>query len=178
MSELTISKLVSEAHATSTEKGWHDPATQPDRPTLECAYWLTRALVAVTDGIEALGNHRPPGEVRRMVVRRMAGLPERLAAAEKMSSADLHTLARIALIGCEVSEAIEAAHECMTKGIGLATSTTSTSGKLLGYPSEIADVIIRAADEAAQAGVDLAKGLERKMAFNQTRPVRHGGKAL
>lgn len=52
----------------------------------------------------------------------------------------------------------------------------------LGLPSitcaeeEIADEIIRALDKAAAFGVDIAKAIAVKMAYNASRPALHGGK--
>jgi len=41
---------------------------------------------------------------------------------------------------------------------------------------ELADAIIRIADFCGKKGWDLTNALEMKMAFNRTRPFRHGNK--
>lgn len=41
---------------------------------------------------------------------------------------------------------------------------------------ELADVIIRALDTAAALGVDIDRAVRVKLAYNETRPHRHGGK--
>lgn len=41
---------------------------------------------------------------------------------------------------------------------------------------ELADIFIRTCDNAKHLGVNLASAVERKHAFNATRPYRHGGK--
>jgi hypothetical protein len=41
---------------------------------------------------------------------------------------------------------------------------------------EIADEIIRALDKAEAFGVDVAKAIAVKMAYNTSRPLLHGGK--
>jgi hypothetical protein len=52
----------------------------------------------------------------------------------------------------------------------------------LGLPAltcleeELADIIIRALDDAAYLGVDIARAVTVKHAFNASRPHRHGGK--
>lgn len=43
-----------------------------------------------------------------------------------------------------------------------------------GIPSELADVIIRALDIAAHLDIDIEKAVAEKMAYNRTRPKRHG----
>lgn len=78
----------------------------------------------------------------------------------------------IALIHSEASEALEAYRE-----IGL-DSRTREDGKPDDVPSEFADILIRLLDECRRHGVDLEDEYERKMAYNRTRPYRHGGKRL
>lgn len=45
-----------------------------------------------------------------------------------------------------------------------------------GFPSELADCIIRLFDLAEDLGIDIADEIERKMRYNATRTHRHGGK--
>lgn len=51
-------------------------------------------------------------------------------------------------------------------------------GKPQGMASEMADILIRLLDSAYRYGVDLEAEYERKMAYNRTRPPRHGGKRV
>lgn len=78
----------------------------------------------------------------------------------------------IALLHSEVSEALEAYRD-----IGF-DSRTREDGKPDDVASEYADVLIRLLDDAYRNGIDLEYEYERKMAFNRTRPFRHGGKKL
>lgn len=41
---------------------------------------------------------------------------------------------------------------------------------------EFADIIIRALDNCRRLGVDIQNAIEKKHAYNKTRPWRHGGK--
>lgn len=86
-------------------------------------------------------------------------------------SAEQHAV-KIALIHSEASEALEAVRRDQ-----LALFETS-GGKPEGLPSELADIMIRVADYAEAAQIDLTKAIETKMAYNETRPHRHGGKSL
>lgn len=45
-----------------------------------------------------------------------------------------------------------------------------------GVGSEFADIFIRLLDDCERWGIDLDFEYERKMAFNETRSFRHGGK--
>jgi NTP pyrophosphatase (non-canonical NTP hydrolase) len=47
-----------------------------------------------------------------------------------------------------------------------------------GIPSELADIIIRVLDVAYRYGIDLEEVLLEKLAFNETRGYRHGGKKI
>jgi NTP pyrophosphatase (non-canonical NTP hydrolase) len=51
-------------------------------------------------------------------------------------------------------------------------------GKPEGIPAELADVIIRVLDACGYYGIDIQKAFDEKMAFNLTRPERHGGKRI
>lgn len=54
---------------------------------------------------------------------------------------------------------------------------TGTNGrpKPCGIPSELADIVIRVADMCGRWGIDLGAAVEEKLAYNATRPYRHGG---
>lgn len=80
----------------------------------------------------------------------------------------------MALLHSEVSEALDA-----YRVYGLEDKTGSHAGaKPEGVGSEFADVLIRLLDDCDLFGIDIEAEYERKLAFNRTRPYRHGGKAL
>lgn len=78
---------------------------------------------------------------------------------------------RIALIHSELSEALEAYR------VGLLASITG-EGKPEGVSYELADAVIRTMDLAESEGIDLEGAILTKMAYNETRSWRHGGKRL
>lgn len=51
-------------------------------------------------------------------------------------------------------------------------------GKPEGLGSELADIFIRLLDDCYLFGIDLEAEFARKMAYNRTRPFRHGGKRI
>lgn len=50
--------------------------------------------------------------------------------------------------------------------------------KPIGVPSELADIIIRVLDFSGEHGIDIERAVLEKMAYNKTRPFKHGNKAL
>lgn len=105
------------------------------------------------------------------------------------------TLARLALVGSEVSEAVECVRDgeidlyvcdpvvgCL-HGVTLVGGSKPVecpcggAGKPEGAASELADVVIRVLDLAGALGIDLQDAIERKHAYNATRAHRHGGRA-
>ncbi len=81
---------------------------------------------------------------------------------------DRNNYEMIALMHSELSEALEALRE-----------HNPASLKAAGFSSveeELADVVIRIMDTAHARGWDVAGALEAKMAYNERRPYRHGGK--
>lgn len=80
----------------------------------------------------------------------------------------------IALCHSELSEALEE-HR---KGHPGDHVYYREDGKPEGVAMEMADTVIRILDWAYNAGVDLEATINEKVAFNATRPHRHGGKVL
>jgi len=86
---------------------------------------------------------------------------------------------KLALIGTEVSEAIDALRD-LDQSVDPALQdlfTHSDSGKPEGVASELADVLIRAFDAAETLGFDLMQAVLDKHAYNKTREHMHGRNA-
>ncbi len=79
----------------------------------------------------------------------------------------------IALMHSELSEALED----YRKGLEI-TEVYYEGEKPCGIPTELADVVIRIFDTCGHYDIDLELAIKEKMAYNATRPVRHGGKKL
>lgn len=76
----------------------------------------------------------------------------------------------LALVHSEVSEALESYRD------GDMTTTYEEDGKPVGFPSELADTIIRVLDLAEYLNINIQQEVVNKMTYNLTRPYRHGGK--
>jgi NTP pyrophosphatase (non-canonical NTP hydrolase) len=78
-----------------------------------------------------------------------------------------------ALIHSEISEATEQVRE----GASAFYENPTDRRKPEGEAVELADAVIRIADYFGKKRWDLEKVIRKKMAYNSTRPHRHGGKA-
>lgn len=85
-----------------------------------------------------------------------------------------HLVAKTALIGCEVAEAIEELRD----GASPYETYYTDGGKPEGFPSELADIIIRALDLAYMLGIDIDAIFHEKLEYNATRGQMHGGKTI
>lgn len=79
----------------------------------------------------------------------------------------------LALIHSEVSEALEAYRDNLPM-----RDIVNIDGKPEGVAIELADVMIRVADTCMERGIPLEDAIKAKLAYNKTRPYRHGGKTL
>lgn len=83
----------------------------------------------------------------------------------------------VALLHTEASEMYEAFRRWGLKDATFQSGDAHELPKPEGVGSEAADVFIRLLDTCERYGIDLRAEYERKMAYNRTRPYRHGNKA-
>lgn len=81
-----------------------------------------------------------------------------------------HLLGLLAMIGSEVGEAVD---EVRMQRL---VTTINKSGKPIGLPSELADIVLRCCDLAGFLGINLDAAVRQKMEYNASRTRRHGGK--
>lgn len=112
--------------------------------------------------IEALGQY-----VFHRVLARVSANVRRVGFRDDRTFGDT-----MALLHSEVSEALE---EYRIQGL---EAGSGADGKPVGVASELADVFIRLIDTCDQWGIDLWQAYLTKMAYNETRPYRHGNKRL
>lgn len=79
------------------------------------------------------------------------------------------------MAGNIMAEAAEIWEE-LRKGVDPCEVRTSADGKLEGVPIELADVVIRCFDMAAEIGIDLWDVVYQKHRYNLSRPFKHGNK--
>ena len=158
--------------------------------------WQKLSVAAKRLGIEIPADlHRAAADANlcRLIVEAMAATP--LPGEAKQSSqlfietfnslsSDIHDWAKrkgfwqsgqerndgemIALMHSELSEAVEA--------IRHGNPPDDKIPEFSGYEAELADCIIRIMDTAAARGLRVAEAIVAKMAYNESRPYRHGKK--
>lgn len=144
---MTIAQLVIEAHEMSKSKGW----------------WEDEQEAAQADGESVeVGD----------LLRRVGVVNDAVPSVPGLRISINCILSKLALIASEaVGEAVECVRDLDFK------PRRRHDGKPEGLPSELADIAIRVFDLAGAMGIDLQGAIVEKMAFNATRPHRHGGRA-
>lgn len=144
---MKIAQLVFDAHEMSKSKGWWEDEQQ--------------TAIAESESVE-IGD----------LLRRVGAINDAVPSAPGLRISVNCILSKLALIA---SEAVGESLECV-RNLDFAPRL-QPNGKPEGLPSELADIVIRVFDLAGSLSIDLETAIVEKMAFNATRPHRHGGRA-
>lgn len=118
------------------------------------------------------------GDALRKKAKNTASLKDSMSE-EAAAALRNYYIAKLALITTEVTEAIEEIrhNHAITETYYLNTEPEDNP-KPEGVPSELADVVIRCLSLAGEIGLDLGAIIVEKLAYNETRAQKHGGKAI
>lgn len=155
---MEINELKSSVHNMAKAKGWWDPKTNEEMDAEAKLARIAVEHVELSDKLEA-------ARVGKVFAMRAIPLPS----IESMSPRQIALLSKIALVHSELSEATEAVmlnrpDEC------------EIDGKPEGLVVELADAVIRIFDMSGGFLLDIFGAIMRKVAYNKTRPMKHGGK--
>lgn len=146
-------------------KGWNDPSIlDPKSDTTEVERRLASIAVIhfkLSQELELIRAGQPTSGFLDSLEVSIPGLDE----VEGINV--VKVLAKLALVHSEVSEAVEAA---MLGQI----QTKVVDGKPEGLGIELTDIDIRNLHLRGMLGLNAAKDFELKMAYNETRPEKHG----
>lgn len=164
---MTLNQLAEKCFITACSKGWYGEQARAavaltEAPELRidlCRNFADklnlgeRLMLIVTEVAEAMEEYRNGHDVTEVYAIRTGMLPPWRSADNSL------TAQRKIFDKVPYDAAAEADHL-----------------KPEGFPIEIADALIRIFDLAGAHGIDLDEAVRIKMAYNATRPVRHGGK--
>ena len=156
---MDIRELVEEAYATARDKGWYPDENEND------------SRIRALEHLVLNGDENALRDLKRVW----------------LASREPSVGERISLMHSELSEGLEEwrnghplsfiyYHGSSTDGPGTFPFYEGCKEKPEGLPIELADVVIRIADFCGRHGIDLDAAIKAKLAFNKTRPKRHGGK--
>lgn len=149
-----------------------------DQPTdpLELLYLMAVGFAHVREELKILEDEKELQEEKEMLIKNLQKRAHATATAKGWHDKKVSPVECLALVQCEISEAIEEVRK--GKRMNEAYFSPSNPSKPEGVPSELADAVIRILDLSEEFGIDLEQAIAEKMAFNETRPYRHGGKKM
>lgn len=146
---MTIAELIQESHATAVAKGWWET----DRPFSEGIALMHSEL---SEALEEWRKHGTDSLLYYLSSCTDCGTEFPINESTKVPGHDVW--------------------ECQKCSHPHGMSDLPDQGKPEGVAAEFADVLIRIADWCGKHNIPLEEALRAKMAFNKTRPHRHGGK--
>jgi NTP pyrophosphatase (non-canonical NTP hydrolase) len=156
---MEINETAVRAHATAQSKGWYDP---PKSLAEQIAMIHSEVSEALEEGRN--GRNRTWYKMRVLTEDDIQNLSD--------------TAIRVYEFITENQKDLQYSSDNLPQWFtdGVDELVSAGVAKPEGLPSELADIIIRVFDSAVFLGVDLEKAISEKMAYNATRPHRHGGK--
>jgi NTP pyrophosphatase (non-canonical NTP hydrolase) len=162
---MELNDLAQRIHKWSVEKGWWP------KPTANLKRLVASAQADMQNGYSIEAMHE-----------RFLGINFEIETIEK-EMRRLKFFEKVALMHTELSETLEEVRNGRDYREIYKQTIPSTDGmpphstnKPEGVPIELADVIIRILDTAAEYNIDLESAINAKLIYNNSRPFRHGGK--
>ncbi len=158
MSNLNFNEFAQNCYNAAKSKGFHD--NPPTNIQYLAAVKFLQIIVLAAKDFEAVRKN-PEATL-------MTSCP--------LKDRESRATVRTALLATELAEAAE---WCLERDIDDQTELCSCGEKMPGnkpegFGSELADLAIRLGDMSGDLGVDLDYEIQRKLAFNATRPFKHG----
>ena len=194
---MNLTELQKEAHAIAKEKGWWDEECTFGDLTALVHSELSEALEAYRERAwqgdlgwrwvpilddetaEIIGN-KPVGVASELadVVIRVANMAE-FYGVDLAAALDAKSVTDVpALEGTTFGEWITVLHHLVSMTWVIHQAAPLLRPVPISWHIEVARVIKTTQRMAAHYGIDLDAAIAAKMAYNRTRPYRHGGKAL
>lgn len=158
LAAFVIQKLVTRAHTNAREKGFHDKELEGTEER-----YRTARLIELIDDISADVENFRRGELKAVAKPRTRPVERH----------DCDDDSMLMLMVTEISEARAGRYE-----YGRSVYLRPKDGKPEGEVTELADIVIRVFDYAGKYKLNLGAAILQKMAWNKSRPKRHGGKRL
>lgn len=183
--EMTIGELVNESHGNAKQKGFHDPPPCDYGGCWEPSQgvWVLKrdALVKRVNVCTKLICQQSFAMAGYSYTGRAATrpIPEALLlivteVAEAME--DYRNAGKYAAQGFSYMDLVYENDGNLTDDPDVLDANGDVVGmrKPVGFPSEVADVVIRIGDLCGQEGIDLQRAINEKMRYNATRKHKHG----
>lgn len=166
----SLHQFFKECFTVAESKGWHE--NPPTAPASDVEYALANRALDLLDFAAVVESLRKPGVSDSLPGAGMTTqqFREKINA---MAPERIKLVGKLILIATEAAEAIE--HVVLAEpGDDIVSIKYNEKGAPDGVAIELADVIIRAGDDSVDFGLPLIQAILIKMAYNATRPYKHG----
>ena len=166
---LSVSDLQTIVHDNAIDHGWHFCSMCKGEKWIIAKTRVNNKIAAyvVCPQCEGSGKHRNPAEAVALIMAEGAEALEALREPEKDHLCDKCSGIGQVSVKTQAGDREFACDKCNGTGLALCGSR---------YVEELADIAIRTFDESGRIDANLARAIELKIAYNKTRPYRHGKK--